>query len=210
MTEESQPASTVIAGVLIAYPEQPGLALGRFQDRIEGLISLFTLLEDPELVRRRRIIYVFSLEESRPPYGMDILQRLTGLDVEVLRLRYNPVLEIILGAGVVVTGLLALWERISKTRIAHSEANIRAAEAQMRQDDAEVHRLSSEAAIQEQILRAEVAEVLRGRLNEMQGQQLVAEGEEDAADRMLSGAVREAIEIERIVPVDEHKRPIKE
>jgi type III secretion system FlhB-like substrate exporter len=80
----------------------------------------------------------------------------------------------------------------------------------MRGEDAEIMRWTSEAAIQEQILRAEVAEVLRGRLYEMQAQQVVAEGEEDAADRMLSRAVREAIAIERIVPVDEQKRPIKE
>jgi uncharacterized protein YqfA (UPF0365 family) len=141
---------------------------------------------------------------------MDMLQRLTGLDVEVLRVRYNPVLEIILGAGVAATGLLFLWERISKARTAHYNANIKQAEAEMRRDDAEISRWRSEAAIQEQILRAEVAEVLRSRLYELQSEHLVAEGEEDAAVRMLSRAVREAVEIERVVPVDEQKRPIKE
>jgi hypothetical protein len=209
MTEEPQPASAVIAGVLIAYPEQPGMTFGELQARVEGLMSLFTLLEDPALVRRRRIIYIDSFEESRPPYAMDMLQDLTGFDIEIQRVRYNPVLEIIFGAGVVATGLLLLWERISKARTAHYEANIKQAEAEMREDDAEISRWRSEAAIQEQILRAEVAEVLRGRLYELKSEHIVAEGEEDAADRMLIRAVREAIEIERVVPVDEHKRPIK-
>ena len=59
----------------------------------------------------------------------------------------------------------------------------------MRQDDAEVRRWSSEAAIQEQILRGELAEVLRSRLYEMQSQHLVAEGEEGEADRMINGAI---------------------
>jgi hypothetical protein len=210
MTEEPQPAIAVITGVLVAYPEQPGMTFGELQSRVEGLMSLFTLLEDPALVRRRRIIYIDSFEESRPPYPLDTLQSLTGFDIEVQRVRYNPVLEIIFGAGVGASGLLLLWERISKARTAHYEANIKQAEAEMRGEDAEIMRWTSEAAIQEQILRAEVAEVLRGRLYEMQAQHVVAEGEEDAADRMLSRAVREAIAIERIVPVDEQKRPIKE
>jgi hypothetical protein len=60
--------------------------------------------------------------------------------------------------------LLAIWQKISAARTAHYEANIKQAEAQMRQDDAEVRRWSSEAAIQVQILRGELAEVLRNRL----------------------------------------------
>lgn len=39
MTEEPQPASTVIAGVLIAYAEQPGLTLDELKARAEGLVT---------------------------------------------------------------------------------------------------------------------------------------------------------------------------
>lgn len=55
----------------------------------------------------------------------------------------------------------------------------------------------------------ELAEVLRSRLYEMQSQHLVAEGEEDEADRMIIGAIQETLKIERIVPVDENRKPIK-
>jgi hypothetical protein len=208
MTEEPRPASTVIAGVLIAYPEQPGMSFAELRIRVEGLMSLFTLLEDPAFVRRRRLRYVLSLEESGPPFPLNTLQFMTGFDIEVRRVRYNPVLEIIIGASVVSSAFLYVWERVSKARTAHYEANIRQAEAEMRQDDAEISRWRSEAAIQEQILREEIAAELRSRLIRLQDQQVVAEGEEDAADRMLNRAVREAIEIERVVPVDEKGRPI--
>jgi hypothetical protein len=210
VTEEPQPGNAIIAGVLITYPERPGLTIGELQFRLEGLVSLFTLLEDPALVLRRRIIYFPGFGRSRPPYSLRTLQDLTGLDVEVLQVRYNPVLEIILGVGVVATGLLALWRRISKARKDHYEANIKQTEAEMREDDAEVNRWRSEAAIQEQILRAEITEVLRNRLHDMEDRQIVAENEEDTIDRMLNRAVGEIIEIERIVPVDEDRRPIKE
>jgi hypothetical protein len=61
----------------------------------------------------------------------------------------------------------------------------------MAQDDAEVRRWSSEAAIQEQILRGELAQVLRGRLYEMQAEHLISEGQEDEADRMINFEYRE-------------------
>jgi hypothetical protein len=80
----------------------------------------------------------------------------------------------------------------------------------MAQDDAEVRRWSSEAAIQEQILRGELAQVLRGRLYEMQAEHLISEGQEDEADRMINRAIQETLKIERIVPVDENRKPIKE
>jgi hypothetical protein len=208
MTEEPRPARTVIAGVLIAYPEQPGMSLAELLIRVEGLMSLFTLLEDPAFVRRRRFRYFPSLEESGAPFPLNAFQFMTGFDIEVRRVRYNPVLEIIVGASVVASAFLYVWERVSKARTAHYEANIRQAEAEMRQDDAEISRWRSEAAIQEQILREEIAAELRSRLIRLQDQQVVAEGEEDAADRMLNRAVREAIEIERVVPVDEKGRPI--
>jgi hypothetical protein len=59
-------------------------------------------------------------------------------------------------------------------------------------------------------LRGELAEVLRSRLHEMQSQHLVAEGEEDESDRMINRAIQETLKIERIVPVDENRKPIKE
>ena len=46
----------MIAGVLIAYAEQPGLTLDELKAGFEGLVSLFTLLEEPVVVRDRRII----------------------------------------------------------------------------------------------------------------------------------------------------------
>ena len=210
MTEELGPASTVIAGVQIAYREQPRMPFGALQYRVDGLMSLFTLLEDPSLVQRRRFFYLLGRGEEGPPFALDTLQLLTAYDIEIQRIRYNPILEIIFGAGVVASGLLFLWERFSKARTAHYEATIKQAEAQMREDDAEIRRWATEAAIQEQIMRAEVAEVLPSRLFEMQNQHLIADGEEDAADRMLSRAVREAMDIERVVPVDEKGIRIKE
>jgi hypothetical protein len=76
---------------------------------------------------------------------------------------------------------------------AHYEANKNQAEAQMAQDDAEVRRWSSEAAMQEQLLRGEVTEVLRSRLREMQSHHLVAEGEKGEADRTINRAIQEAL-----------------
>jgi hypothetical protein len=46
----------VIAGVLIAYAEQPGLTLDELKAGVEGLVSLYTLLEEPVVIRDRRII----------------------------------------------------------------------------------------------------------------------------------------------------------
>jgi hypothetical protein len=182
---------------------------GELQFRLDGLVSLFTLLEDPGLVRRT-IFFFPDIRGSRPPYPLAALQVMTGIDVELLQVRYNPVLEIIVIAGGVATGVLALWQRISKARKDHYEANIKQREAEMRQDDAEVNRWRSEAEIQEQILRTEITAVLRTRWRDMEERKILAENEDGTIDRLLDRATREIIQIERILPVDEERRPIKE
>ena len=50
-----------------------------------------------------------------------------------------------------------------------------------------------------QILRAEAVEVLRSRLYELQSEHLIAESQEDDADRMLGRAIREVVNIERFL-----------
>ena len=60
--EEPQPASTVIAGVLTAYAEQPGLTLDELKARVEGSVSLFTLSEESAVIRNRRIISSLTCE----------------------------------------------------------------------------------------------------------------------------------------------------
>jgi hypothetical protein len=73
VTEEREPSSAVMAGVLIAYAEQPGLTLDQLQARVDGLVGLFALLEEPAVIRERRIVYFPTMEEVGPPHSLETL-----------------------------------------------------------------------------------------------------------------------------------------
>jgi hypothetical protein len=112
-------------------PSRPGLTVDEFKGRVEAWLasSRFRGISgDP----RRRIISFPDMREIVPPHPLETLRRFAGHDVEILQVRYTPALEIIVGAGLAMTGLLAIWQKISAARAAHYEANFKQAEAQMR------------------------------------------------------------------------------
>jgi hypothetical protein len=81
VTEEREPSSAVIAGVSIVYAEQPGLTLDELQARVEGLVGLFTLFQEPAVIRERRILSWPDGREIGPPHPLETLRFFAGHDI---------------------------------------------------------------------------------------------------------------------------------
>jgi hypothetical protein len=70
VTEEPQ-AGNAVAGVLIAYPERPGLTIGELHFRLDSLASLFTVLEDPQPTDQALLFY-FRSRRIKPFLGLGL------------------------------------------------------------------------------------------------------------------------------------------
>jgi hypothetical protein len=200
--------SDVIDKIRVTYAEQSDLQLSGLQHRVENLIGLLTILNDPETFEVQ-VVRLSALGEIKPPHSFKTLQYLTALNIDIEGVHYNPIFEIIFGAGVAVTALLTLWKRLSDARIRHANANIRKTEAEMKGHERDVSYEKGQTSIEFDRFRRAVIQDLGSRLQMTTERGILDPADIAEVDRMIERAARELAAIEKVEALDIVNRPVE-
>jgi hypothetical protein len=184
------------------YREQPAIALGEVQRRLDNITDLLVLAGDDLTHDRWDDIVTGDPWRERADKRVELARERMRTRTRVDRLHYNPVLEISIAASIATaTAIIALWKKYSLARVEASKSDIA-------ESDALVAKEKADTVIARERLNQELIAVLR---NEVQERGL--DPLKTIADRPLNELLQNAVEAvilpKQIEGVDKNRNAIE-
>jgi hypothetical protein len=190
----------------IRYAEREGLSVGELQEHLAGLAYLFAFEALTTRSKRRaevRQLYFprWYKEPSEIP-TRELVFHVAGsvaYTSVIVYVHYNPVLEIVLIAGAIGGGSVALWQKYSKARVKAAEADIKEAEA----DEA---RAKARTVEDREKLRQDIILDMRLELESQRLRKMQLDVDDPAMQQLLQTAAREILAIDSIEVIDTDRK----